>query len=86
MGGITPTACYWLLFPTDEEWYAHCKITFVAGAGNYYVFLNAFAILLELVILYLPCRPVWRLHLAKRQRIAIMIIILAGVMYEVTYP
>ena len=83
----SPISCFWIEYQTDEEWDSHCRENWSSDVNlGYLTFLNAFTIALDLVILYLPCRPVWQLHLPKRQRIAIMMIILAGIVYEVFYP
>lgn len=83
----SPIFCFWKEYQTDEEWDSHCRENLSREVIiGYLIFLNAFTIALDLVIIYLPCRPVWQLHLPKRQRIAIMMIILAGIVYEVSYP
>lgn len=76
--GVTPLHCNWTYYPTDEEWYANCKENH--DILPIIVFLAALTILLDLVILVLPCPAVWRLHLAKRQKLAIIGILVAGVM------
>lgn len=78
-----PPTCLWAIYETFEDYHSHCK-----DAGNpgavivYYCVLSAFTIFLDIIILYLPCPSVWQLHLAKRQKLAILFIMLAGVMYE----
>lgn len=78
---VTPASCSWTIYPTDDEWKSRCKVMWEGSGGiSYYVFMNALTVALDLVILYMPCQPVWRSRLAKRQRIAIMMILLAGVL------
>ncbi|MCJ1425996.1 hypothetical protein MMC29_003898 [Sticta canariensis] len=81
---VSPVSCIWIEYQTDEEAESHCRENWSDEVIiGYLTFLNAFTIALDLVILYLPCRPVWRLHLPKRQRIAIMMIILAGIIVTI---
>ena len=50
--GITPTSCYWIIYPTDEEWDSRCKERWQGTGGrDYYVFVNALTVALDLVIL-----------------------------------
>lgn len=84
LGSNSPFHCHWSEYPTDEEWDANCK-------GNYdslpsVVFIAVMTIVLDIVILVLPCPAVWRLHMAKRQKIAIILLLVAGVMYETPPP
>lgn len=83
---VMPVWCHWTYFATTEEeaqcW--HPKFNYVNVP--YSLFLNTFTVVVDLIILYLPCRPVWRLQLPKRQRISILAILFAGVMYEPAHP
>lgn len=82
-----PVWCHWTYYPTDEEYAARCHHPALNHVlVPYTLFLNVFTVAVDLVILYLPCRPVWRLQLAKRQRISILLILFAGVMYELAHP
>ncbi|MCJ1424962.1 hypothetical protein MMC29_002850 [Sticta canariensis] len=81
---IIPVSCHWTYYPTDEEYARRCNSTSLGNIlVHYSLFLNIFTVILDLVILYLPCKPVWRLQLAKRQRISILIILFAGVIVTV---
>lgn len=75
----TPLDCQWRPFETDEDYYAHCTEHF--DQRTYLVFIAAFTIVLDVVILSIPCPTILRLNMAKRQRIAILVILLAGVVY-----
>lgn len=77
---ITPTRCHWAIYPTDEEWYSNCSENFDLLPAV--IFIPVSTILLDIVILVLPCPAVWKLHMAKRQKIAILLLLVAGVMYE----
>lgn len=80
---IIPPSCHWNYWPTDAEFAVHCwhpKLDDILVP--YSLFLNVFTVSLDLIILYLPIRPVWRLQLAKRQKISILLILFAGGMYE----
>lgn len=82
-----PIWCHWTYWPTDEEYAARCHHPAIEKINvPYSLFLNTFTVVMDLIILYLPCRPVWRLQLAKRQRISILVILFAGVVYELAHP
>ena len=82
-----PVWCHWTYYPTDEEYAARCHHPALNDVlVPYTLFLNIFTVVVDLLILYLPCRPVWRLQLPKRQRISILVILFTGVMYELTHP
>lgn len=84
---IIPVWCHWTYYPTDAEYAANCHHpNFSKYNVPYTLFLNVFTVAVDLIILYLPCRPVWKLQLAKRQRISILLILFAGVMYELHHP
>lgn len=75
-----PVRCSWAQYETDEEWEAHCRrgydLKILTGLT---IFISALTVVLDLVILALPCRAVWRLHLPKRQKLAILFTLLSGV-------
>lgn len=82
-----PTTCHWTFYPTSAEYYTHCHHSKIAFLLNpYSLFINVFTVFVDIVIIYLPCRPVWQLQLPKRQRISILMILFAGVMYELAHP
>lgn len=74
---VFPLFCHWTYYPTDEEWYENCHQNY--DVLPFIVFLASLTILLDLIILLLPCPAVWRLHLAKRQKVAIISILVAGI-------
>lgn len=79
---VLPVWCHWTYFSTDAE-QAQCRHpSWVYAQVPYSVFLNVFTVVVDFIILYLPVRPVWQLQLPKRQRISILAIMFAGVMYE----
>lgn len=82
-----PVNCHWTYFPTGAEFEARCtRLKLGAILVPYSLFLNAFTVAVDVMVFYLSCRPVWRLQLAKRQKISILIILFAGVMYELAHP
>lgn len=76
---INRLSCYWLTYPITE-YLAICHRKFDIRSS--WVFLGTLTILLDVIILAMPCPHVWKLQMAKRQKIAIIMILLAGVMYE----
>lgn len=76
---ITPFHCHWSIYPTDEEWFSRCSENY--NILPWMVFLAVLTIVLDIVILALPCPAVWRLHMARRQKIAILLLLTAGVLY-----
>lgn len=76
---VRPADFHRLNLPTDEEYYAHCKDYW--GDDLFYVAISVLTTFLDLMILILPCPAVWRLNMPKRQKIAVIIIILTGIMH-----
>lgn len=82
-----PPTCHWTYYPNPGEWEKHCYVTVIDDPlASYSLFLNVFTVVMDIIILTLPIRPVWRLQLAKRQKISILLILFAGVMYELAQP
>lgn len=79
---VMPITCAWRTFQFDEDFDASCHFTF-----SYQIFLRliifsaALTVALDIIIVALPFRPVWRLHLPKRQKVAILLIMGSGIMY-----
>lgn len=84
LADVTPLHCKWTIYPTDEEWYANCSYNYDSLPAV--VFIAVMTIVLDIIILVLPCPAVWRLHMAKRQKIAILLLLVAGVVYEALPP
>ncbi|MCJ1467429.1 hypothetical protein MMC07_006054 [Pseudocyphellaria aurata] len=74
-----PFSCHWIYFPTDEDYEKLCKNYW--DDSYFYLTMSALTILLDLIILILPCPEVWRLNMPKQQKIGVMIIILTGLVY-----
>ena len=75
-----PVSCAWVQYETDEDWDAHCRQTYdVNILTGLTIFILVLTVVLDLIILALPCRSVWRLHLPKRQKLAILFTLLSGV-------
>lgn len=77
---LTPFHCHWTIYPTEDERYSRCSEKY--DALPWIVFIVVLTIVLDIVILTLPCPAVWRLHMARRQKIAILLLLTAGVLYE----
>lgn len=45
-----------------------------------WVFIAGFTVLLDIVVIVLPIRAIWKLQMAKRQKIAISMLMGAGAM------
>ncbi|MCJ1467552.1 hypothetical protein MMC07_006177 [Pseudocyphellaria aurata] len=77
-----PLSCHWLYLPSDEDYDKLCKEYW----DDIYIYLtmSVLTIVLDLVILILPCPEVWRLNMPKRQKLGVMIIILTGLVISVT--
>lgn len=81
LAATSPFHCFWTIYPTEEEWYSNCSDKYDSLPST--VFIAVATIVLDIVILALPCPAVWRLHVAKRQKIAILFLLVAGIVYEV---
>lgn len=79
LSGVSPVSCQWKVFVSDEasDSFCHSRLSFDFD-DMWYCFLNAWTVLLDLVIVILPCPAVWRLHLAKEQRLAVIAILISG--------
>lgn len=76
----TRLECHWLEVETDEEWEAACPEHYDNNTSTIIVvFIAVLTVVLDLIILVLPCSPVWRLHLPRRQKLAILITLISGV-------
>lgn len=74
-----PFPCHWIWADgVDGE---PCRM--VWDDDDCYLFTGALTIVLDLVVLYLPCPAVWRLHLQRRQKIGVLIIMLTGVIVTI---
>lgn len=75
---VSPMSCFWE-FPTVDEnvWEAHCTLRY--DQFPYFVFLGAFTIVLDVVIIALPVREVLHMRMVTRQKIALVMVFLIGV-------
>lgn len=76
-----PVDCEWINFETDEQSDAH-GCTDHLDMKPFIVCIAALGIIFDFIILGLPCPAIMRLHLPKRQKIGILVIISAGLVYE----
>ena len=71
--------CQWKYSSLDFTlWKAMCHERF-SDLENW-VFIAGFTVLLDIVVLVLPIRAIWKLQMAKRQKIAISMLMGAGAM------
>ncbi|MCJ1268724.1 hypothetical protein MMC22_008612 [Lobaria immixta] len=73
---LRPLKCHWIYILTDEEWDAMCAEYWDDDIA--YMFMSVFTIVLDILILAIPCPAVWKLNMPKRQKIGVMIIFSAG--------
>lgn len=79
----SPLKCHWVLYPTKDLSRANCTFHFDGEFNKIYlVFIAALNVVLDIIVLAIPCPHVWRLHIPKKEKIMIMIILLTGLMYE----
>lgn len=84
LASVTPFYCQWTIYHTDEEYYSNCSENY--NFLSWAVFIAVLTIVLDVIILALPCPAVWRLHMAKRQKIALLLVLVAGVVYGALPP
>ena len=75
---LVPLDCHWW-YLLDEEYDAKCKERLDDSIA--YIFMGAFTIALDMLILAIPCPVVWKLNMPKQQRIGVMAIFAAGLLY-----
>lgn len=76
---VTPLNCQWTLYPTNELVKAHCAQHFDSKhSGEFVVFVAALNVVLDIIVLAIPCPHVWRLQLPKKQKIMIILVLLTG--------
>lgn len=76
---LIPFRCQWQYNTLPGElWSVFCRAT-IDDLDNW-VFVSIFTVILDLIVLVLPIRSVWRLHMAKRQKIAVSLLMGTGVM------
>lgn len=82
----TPLNCNWVQHPTKDLFRANCTRNYEGKYNEIYlVFIAALNVVLDGVVLAIPCPHVWRLHISKKEKIMVMIVLLTGVMYENLY-
>lgn len=75
-----PVNCAWTTYETEEEDEKYCTENINGDViVRLIVFISVLTVLLDLIILVLPCRAVWRLHLPFRQKLVILITLISGV-------
>ena len=82
---LDPFVCQWKYATLSYEmWVAVCH-TRVDDLKNW-VFVSIFTVILDIIVLALPIRAVWKLQMPKRQKIAVIMLIGAGAMYVNSSP
>lgn len=77
----SPPSCEWKQFQTDQEYLASCSETYPVGIFfKLLIWITVLTVVLDLIILILPCRAVLRLHLPRSQKLVILITLTAGIM------
>lgn len=83
----TPVRCAWIQLESDEEYDALCKENFeYENFLRLIIFSAVLTVILDIVIVALPCRPIWRLHLPTRQKIVILLTLVSGIVYVHPLP
>ena len=76
---LDPFDCQWKYNTLPGElWAALCHAR-IDDLQNW-VFVSIFTVILDVIVLVLPIRAVWKLHMAKQQKIAVSLLIGAGAM------
>lgn len=77
---VTRMDCHWRGWVSDEIWDKECHINISYNPlASVLTWISALTVVLDVIIMILPCRAVWRLHLPQRQKLAILITLLSGV-------
>jgi hypothetical protein len=75
-----PVSCAWKIFEHEEDYEKYCPQNVDADViMELIIFISTLTVSLDLIILVLPCRAVWRLHLPKRQKLVILITLISGI-------
>lgn len=81
---ITPVSCSWIQTETQEEYFTICHVNVEFNLFLRLVLtLAVLTVVLDIVVLSLPCRAVWRLHLPKRQKVVILVTLVSGVVVTI---
>lgn len=75
----TTLDCNWVISETEGIFDAKCPTNY--DVIVLYVFLaliSSLTVVLDLIIMALPCPAAWRLHLPRRQKLAILITLISG--------
>ena len=79
---LIPTSCNFNIRVSVKDFYAHCTLHIpTRKIQAWYIFVCIFTIVLDVVILTIPVRPVWKLNMAKRHKMIIVGIFVSGIMY-----
>lgn len=78
---IAPLECEWKYITLDFDlWTQFCNSRY--SDTPYWLFMAALSIVLDIIVIVLPCHAVWKLHMVRRQKIAVIVMIAAGGVYE----
>lgn len=74
---VDPFVCIWKYNTLPAElWSALCHLRY--DQLKNWVFVSIFTVILDIIVLVLPIRAVWKIHMAKEQKIAVSVLIGAG--------
>lgn len=74
---LTPLHCQWMYYDAPDGIYdERCHVRY--DQFPYFVFMGALTIALDIIIIFLPLREILRLRMVKRQKIALIMVFLAG--------
>lgn len=76
---LDPFVCLWKYSTIlGALWNALCRLRY--DQFRNWIFVSIFTVVLDIIVLVLPIRAVWKLHMARRQKIAVSMLIGAGAM------
>ena len=76
---VDPFICIWKYNTLPLElWSVFCRPRY--NQITNWIFVSIFTVILDIIVLVLPIRAVWKLHMAKRQKIAVSSLIGVGAM------
>lgn len=76
---LDPFVCLWKYSTLPGAlWNALCRLRYQQLKN--WIFVSIFTVILDVIVLVLPIRAVWKLHMARRQKIAVSMLIGAGAM------
>lgn len=76
----TRISCHWKMYEDEDEADRLCRRTIDFQVLFIWItFISTLTVVLDVIIIALPCRAVWRLHMPRAQKLAILITLISGV-------